>query len=382
MFNQPLFKMEEGIKTCWASPENQKAEKGKGAQLKGGRKGRPSFPLDSKESVVLAEAKGKSGTIRRIWITISDRSVKMLRGIRLDFYWDGSDKPAVSAPIGDFFGVGLGKMIPFQSAFFSNPEGRSFNCNIPMPFKTGMKLVVTNETDEKLRLFFYDVDYTLGDQHGNDVLYFHACFRRENPTTLKDDYQILPGITGKGRFLGCNIGVKVNQEFYTTTWWGEGEVKVYLDGDQDFPTLVGTGTEDYIGTAWGQGRYDHLYQGCPVADRLAGEYCFYRYHILDPIYFYQDIRVTIQQIGYCGTEDKAFFHYHEREILNNDGEQVDFSLKKDGGLIFERHDDFSSCAYFYLNSPANDLPELPALNKRLEGMAGVWINRKDEPGNE
>src|SRR4029079_5990915 len=107
----------------------------------------------------------------------------------------------------------------------------------------------------------------------------HAHFRRENPTTLQQDYELLPLVRGKGRFLGVNVGVQADKERYGTTWWGEGEVKVYLDGDTDLPTLCGTGTEDYIGTAWGQGRFAHLYQGCPVADGEAMAYCFYRYHI-------------------------------------------------------------------------------------------------------
>ena len=113
--------------------------------------------------------------------------------------------PAVSAPFGDFFGMGLGQTTAFQSALFASPQGRSFLCFVPMPFKTGMHLVVTNETDIDLRSFYYDVDYTLGDPHGDDTLYFHAFFNRENPTRLQQDYELLPRLEGHGRFLGVNV---------------------------------------------------------------------------------------------------------------------------------------------------------------------------------
>jgi hypothetical protein len=194
---QSLFTLPEDVQTRWASPENPTGEKGKGGQANDGREGSSAFGLKAGEQRVLAEVSGTSGTIRRIWATILDRSPKMLRGLRLDFYWDGAKTPAVSAPIGDFFGQGLGHMTTFQSALFTSPEGRSFNCTVPMPFRTGMKLVVTNESDMDLQLLYYDVDYTIGDKHGADVLYFHAYFNREKPTKLQKDYVLLPKVEGK-----------------------------------------------------------------------------------------------------------------------------------------------------------------------------------------
>lgn len=361
-----LFTKPQGVLTRWASPENPKAEKGKAAMSGGGRKGSAFFPLKSGESRILAEETGFSGTIRRIWATIQDRDAVMLRGIRLDFYWDNSKTPAVSVPLGDFFGIGLGYTATFESALFTNPEGRSFNCYIPMPFKSGMKIVVTNESPKDLEMFFYDVNYTIGDNHGEDILYFHAHYRRENPTSFQQDYKILPKVYGSGRYLGCNIGVKANKELYLKSWWGEGEVKVYLDGDSEYPTLAGTGTEDYIGTGWGQGKYNNLFQGCPIADHEKMHYCFYRYHIPDPVYFNEDIMVTIQQIGCWGPEVNPLFHYHGMSIYSTEMKVIDFSkssLKAAFGL-FERQDDWSSCAYFYLNSPENKLPELDSFEKR------------------
>ena len=145
----------------------------------------------------------------------------------------------MSAPVGDFFGVGLGRIVPFQSALFSSPEGRSFNASVPMPFRDGMRIVLTNESGANQPQVYYDVDYTLGDQHPADALYFHADFRRENPTKLQRDYEILPHVTGKGRYLGTNVGVIVDGQRYGQTWWGEGEVKIYLDGDQRAADAIG-----------------------------------------------------------------------------------------------------------------------------------------------
>jgi hypothetical protein len=268
---QSLFEMPEGVETRWASGENPKGEKGKAAQANGGRKGSATVRVKAGQSFTLAEALGTGGTVRRIWMTFPDRSPHMLRSLRIDMYWDGAARPAVSAPLGDFFGMGLGQMVPFQSALFSNPEGRSFNCVVPMPFKTAMKIVLTNESSSNLDELFYDVDYTLGDKHTPNMLYFHAHYRRSNPTVIQRDYELLPRVEGRGRYLGVNVGVIVNQQTYFRTWWGEGEVKIYLDGDRDFPTLSGTGAEDYIGTAWGQGKFDHLYQGSPSLRKESDE---------------------------------------------------------------------------------------------------------------
>ena len=261
-----MYRLPAGIETRWASPENPTGARGAGGKENAGRKGRPAVPIAAGESLTLAEVKGSSGTVRRIWATVSDRSPQMLRGLKIEMFWDGAAAPAVSAPFGDFFGIGLGRIVPFQSALFSSPEGRSFNTVVPMPFRKGMKIVVTNESGKSLEAIFYDVDYTLGDAHGEDTLYFHAHWRRERPTALQKDYEMLPRLEGKGRYLGANFGVIADQQLYQKTWWGEGEVKVYLDGDRELPTLNGTGTEDYIGTGYGQGAYSQLYQGCPVAD--------------------------------------------------------------------------------------------------------------------
>ena len=364
--SEPLFVMGDGIETRWANAENLINERGQGGKKNFGRKGSPCiFNFKTGEKKILAEAVKTSGIIRHIWVTISESNPEMLRGIRLDMYWDGADKPAVSAPLGDFFCQGLGELSTFQSALFSNPEGRSFNCYIPMPFRTGMKIEVTNESGKDLEMFFYQIDYTIGDRLSDNVLYFHSYYNRENPTTLRKDYTILPRIEGSGRYLGCNIGVNANQKIYFKSWWGEGEVKIYLDDDKEYPTLCGTGTEDYIGTGWGEGRFDNLYQGCSFADSTRYRYCFYRLHVPDPVYFRNGIRVTIQQIGAMNRETRGQMYRAGKPIYIAGEGLAPYDLSRPGGYN-ERRDDWSSCAWFYLDKSTNNLPPIATADKRKE----------------
>ncbi len=372
--NYPLFVAPRGVQTLWLTAENPRGEKGAGGQANGGRKGAPAIKnvLPGSQHV-LADINGTSGVLRRIWMTINDRRPKMLRGFRIDIYWDGAARPAVSAPLGDFFGHMLGKLVTFDSAMLSSPEGRSFNCCFPMPFRKGVKVVVTNETDEPIEMLFYEINCTVGDAIGDDALYFHSHWRREAHTVMQRDYEILPTTHGRGRYLGTAIGVISNMNTYNRSWWGEGEVKFFIDGDTAHPTLCGTGTEDYIGTAWGQGRYDNLYQGCHLVDDVKFWYGFYRLHVPDPVFFSTDIRATIHQIGCWDPISKAQFHLSETPIYKTGPERnrVDFS-KKGNTLpydIYEREDDdWSSCAYFYLDRPENNLPALASLAERLEKM--------------
>ncbi len=366
---QSLYQMPEGIRTRWASPENPLAEKGEGAKVDHGRKGRPSVRLKAGDTLVMAlEEPGVSGTVHRIWMTIYEKSPEMLMGLKLQMFWDGNSRPAVSAPLGYFFGMGLGKMFAFESDLFSSPEGRSFNCYIPMPFRDGMKILLINETGHVQESVFYDVDYTIGESHPGDVLYFHAWYKRQDSTVMREDYEFLPEINGKGRFLGVHFGVMANTDKYLKSWWGEGEVKIYLDGDTEFPTLAGTGTEDYIGTGWGQEQYDHMYQGSHYADHENMHYCFYRYHIPDPVYFYSDIRATIQQIGCCYRGMKEEFKARGTPIYRTGDTDEPEDYDEYEGWLFERSgDDWASCVYFYLDSPENGLPAIDPYDKRVTG---------------
>jgi hypothetical protein len=366
----------------WASPENPGGAKGQGGRENRSAKGRPFETLRAGQSLILADVRG-AGTIRRIWITISDRSPRMLRALRLEMFWDAAATPAVSVPFGDFFGPGLGRTVAFENALFSSPEGRSFNTIVPMPFRTAARLVLTNESDIDLARVYFDVDYTVGDTHGDDVLYFHSSWRRERATALGRDFEILPALSGRGRFLGVNVGV-VTDPAYGETWWGEGEVKVYLDGDQTHPTLVGTGTEDYIGTGWGQGAYVHRYQGAPIADKATRQWTFYRFHIPDAIFFGSGCRVTLQQMGGAPKAEvqkllasgvaltPVTLDYGDRDRFLKFFEQekpvrLDDPALPDGWVNFYRRDDVAATAYFYLDRPAGTAALLP-VHDRVAGL--------------
>ena len=289
----------------------------------------------------------------------------MLKGYRLDFFWDGSEKPAVSVPLGDFFCFNTAILSPIENEFFANPEGRSFICTVLMPFKESMKITVTNETVDLEEIhFFYQIDYTLCDEV-SDALYFHAFYNREICTVAGRDYSILPKICGFGRYLGASFGVKPNP-LMGNSWWGEGEVKCYIDGDDAYPTLAGTGTEDYIGTGWGQGRFVGRYHGCPHADGDNMHYSFYRLHVPDPVYFSEDIRVTIQQIGCAGRDCLLEMLEHCIVLYRTDGSKIE---RDSGDAIFERFgDDWCSVAYFYLDRPfVPELPPLPLFQDRILG---------------
>jgi hypothetical protein len=209
-------------------------------------------------------------------------------------------------------------------------------------------------------------------------MYFHCYWHRDTLTHLTKDFEILPEVKGKGRFLGSNISIHANP-VYKDSWWGEGEVKMYIDGDSGFPTLVGTGTEDYIGTAWGQGQYFSNFMGCPVADEANKQWAFYRYHIPDPIYFKSDCRVTIQQIG--GQDKKVVTELQEAgnelipvtihaaptlvRIFSKDSVvNLKTSNLIEGWTNFYRRDDLSAAAYFYLDSPSDNLPDLQPVSIR------------------
>jgi hypothetical protein len=375
------FVFPEGVETRWASFENPGAEKGVGGRENRGAKGHPAERLLAGDEATLLDVTG-AGIVDRMWITISDRSPQMLRSLRIEMYWDQSEEPAVSVPFGDFFGVSLGRTAVFENALFSNPEGRSFNCAIPMPFRTGARIVVRNESPDDLPMLFYDVNLRKVPAWGDEVLYFHAFWRRDPETTLKVDHEILPRVEGRGRYLGANLGVVANPA-YEGSWWGEGEVKVYLDGDGDLPTLVGTGTEDYIGTGWGQGAYAHRFQGCLIADTEKDHWAFYRYHVPDPVYFASDCRVTLQQIGgnqkpvVIGLLDEGAplipITIHEVDtlhlLLDKDPvpDLTDPDLP-DGWANFYRSDDVSSTAYFYLDRPTSGLPALQPVSERVAGL--------------
>lgn len=368
-----MFEVPKGVETRWASMENPDAKKGEGGKERCGRKGSACRGMKAGETVVLAHAEGQ-GMVRRMWITTLPNVPKLIRGLVIRMYWDGSDKPAVEAPIGDFFCQPLGKQFTFENAWFDNPEGRSYNCRIPMPFRKGFKITLTNETPEDMYPLYYDVNYTIGDKLSPDTCYFHAYYNRENPTVMRRDYEILPKITGRGRYLGTSFGIIADTKRWGKAWWGEGEFKVYVDGDKDYPTICGTGTEDYISTAWGQGKFDFQWHGCPYADHENLVYAFYRLHGPDPLFFQKDFRATIQQLG-C-YEKKSMLEFMDKNNIKEFftwGEPntiLTYDMIKEGGDYggIEREDDWCSVAYFYFDKPTTDLPAIQPYEKRIEGI--------------
>jgi hypothetical protein len=308
--------------------------------------------------------------IRRIWLTVP-RELAALRGFVVRAYWDGQDWPSVEAPLQDFFGLPFGRQVPFESALFSNPEGRSFNSFVPMPFRRHARLTLTNESPKPASLF-YDVNATLGDALPAEVGYFHARYRRENPTVPKRDFEILPRIAGRGRYLGANVGVRATAH-PRPAWFGEGEIKIYVDGDREWPTLVGTGSEDLVGSAWGLGRFDHLYQGAPLTDEKDGVWGFYRYHVPDPVYFQRELRVTLQQIAGATVADLRQLPAEKRPELVRSHRSFDptsYSKPEDEGAWenFETPQDVCATAYWYQALPSPRWPALEPYPERVQDL--------------
>ena len=328
--------------------ENPDGSKGAGGQaasdLGPGRKGRPCVTVESGETFTLADVDG-SGVIRHVWLTVSGGDAAndhALRNIVLRAYWDGEDDPSVEVPVGDFFCNGHGRFATVESMpIVAAPKG-GFNCYFPMPFRDGARLTVESEHDDDV-LLFYQIDYS-EEAVDDDVATFHAQWRRTNPTERGEDHTILDGVEGEGQYVGTYLAWTALGDH----WWGEGEVKFYLDGDEEFPTLCGTGTEDYVGGAWcflppgaesaaDAETYSTPYLGYPLSESDGAHPTYhglYRWHVPDPIRFREDLRVTVQAIGHDGTG------------------------------LFERTDDVSSVAYWYQREPHAPFPEFPSKRDR------------------
>ena len=196
-----LFEKPSGVQTRWASFENPTAGLSSGGMTNKGAKGYAFDTVNSGETKTLLEIT-HSGVITRIWMTISDRSPEMLRALRLEMFWEGSKRPAVSVPLGDFFGMGLGRRVPFECALFSDPEGRSLNCFIPMPFRKQAKVTLTNTSDKPLSHLFYDIDLLVGVTHTPDMCYFHSQWRRESPNLHRGEFRYFAENCGKWTVFG------------------------------------------------------------------------------------------------------------------------------------------------------------------------------------
>ncbi len=327
------------------SPENFTGEKGKGGMattgtgadcardLGQGWKLSPSVAIHPGETFTLADIEGQ-GAIQQIWMTPTGN----WRYSILRIYWDDQEQPAVECPVGDFFCMGWGKFAPLSSLAVCVNPGSAFNCYWEMPFRRRARITMTNIGEEAMRLY-YQINYTVTEVP-EDCAYFHAQFRRTNPLPYKDVYTILDGVQGRGHYVGVYMAWGVNN----SGWWGEGEIKFYIDGDGDWPTICGTGTEDYFCGSYNfenkeTKQYQEFttpYAGLNQVLRPDGVYRsqqrfgMYRWHITDPIRFQQDLRVTIQALGW-----------------------------RSGHRYLPLQDDIASVAFWYQTLPTAPFPALP-----------------------
>jgi hypothetical protein len=336
--------------------ENPTGARGAGGTAHGGRKGAPNRTLQPGETVVLADLDGP-GVIRHFWMTIPLMRPERMRSQLLEVRYDGRDEPSIAAPILDLFGLPHGRPRPFTSAVLTAQEGRGFNCYLPMPFRERIHITYTNGADRPVTLY-YQLDGTLQRELPAELGLLHVAFRRENPTTLRRDFVITEGLRGPGRFLGCAVGIRIIDP---ANWYGEGEVKVYRDGDTDLPTICGTGLEDYVGSAWGMGQHSTPYGGVPLCLSEHGDAAegmgvqpdfvsFYRWHVPDPIMFERDLKVTIQQIGarfFVAGEEEALARYHETNPIAGEGLMEGLPAAVLAGGIWERVDDYCCTSYVY-----------------------------------
>jgi hypothetical protein len=328
------------------SPENFTGEKGRGGMATDGTgaacardlgvgwKISPSIRIAPGETRTLADVRG-SGAIQHIWMTLTGH----WRHSILRIYWDDQETPSVECPAGDFFACGWGQYAQISSLAVCVNPGSAFNCYWEMPYRSGFRVTMTNIAAQEMTLY-YQITFTETDVP-DDLAYFHAQFRRVNPLPYKQVYTILDGVCGQGQYVGTYMAWGVNNN----GWWGEGEIKFYIDGDDEYPTICGTGTEDYFCGSYNfdvgkdQGGYREFttpYSGLAQVIRPDGLYRsqmrfgMYRWHMTDPIRFERDLRVTIQALGW-----------------------------RSGGRYLPLQDDIASVAYWYQTLPTAPFPPLP-----------------------
>ena len=342
-------------KTRSISPENFTGEKGKGGMadpvkskdqrnianaaneardLGTGWKVNPFIIINSGETFTIAEMEGP-GAIQHIWMTPTGNwQFSIIR-----FYWDDEKTPSVEAPIGAFFGMGWNQYAPLNSLAVTVNPGSAFNCYWKMPFRKKCRITVENINPHEPMRLYYQVDYTL-TTIADDEAYFHAQYRRSNPTK-GSLHTVIDGIRGKGHYVGTYMAVGVNNN----GWWGEGEIKFFMDGDKDYATIVGTGTEEYFCGSYNfenkvkkqYEEYSTAYAGLHQVIRPDGVYQsqqrfgMYRWHILDPVRFDSELKVTIQDLGW-----------------------------RHGGRYLPQASDVITVAYWYQREPHGSFPKLPA----------------------
>jgi hypothetical protein len=347
-------------KTRSISAENFAGEKGKGGMAMEGTgaiharglgadgtgrgwKVSPSIQIASGEKRLLGDIEGP-GAIQQFWIVVSN---VRWRNLILRIHWDDQEHPSVESPLGDFFACGWNRFAQVTSLAVCVNPGRAFNCYWEMPFRKRARITLENRDPDEPAIVYYQVNYTL-TQVPEDAAYFHAQFRRTNPLPFGQDYSILDGVRGQGQYAGTYMAWGVNN----AGWWGEGEIKFFLDGDHEFPTVCGTGTEDYFCGAYNfdggvidpnmtsvYREFTSPYSGLPQVLRPDGIYQsqtrfgMYRWHIMDPVRFEADLRVTIQALGW--------------------------RTEKSNRRYLPLQDDIASVAYWYQSLPTAPFPPLP-----------------------
>lgn len=347
-------------KTRSISAENFTGEAGKGGMategtgsgsardLGQGWKMSPSVEIEANSTFELANIK-TGGAIQQIWMTPFGAKP---RDLILRMYWDDQETPSVEVPLGDFFACGLGDYAHVDSLVVSVNPGLAFNCFWEMPYKKSARITIENRDPLQKAVFYYQINYT-ETTVPDDCAYFHAQFRRTNPVPYKGLHTLLDGVEGQGQYVGTYMTWGVNNN----GWWGEGEIKFFIDDDDEFPTICGTGTEDYflgaynydIGTAVkghpnAYTAYTTAYAGVPEVQRPDGVYKsqhrfgMYRWHIPDPIRFENNISVNIQALGW-------------RDYGNWGGDE---SQRR----YLPLQDDISSVSFWYQTLPTKPFPEL------------------------
>ncbi len=345
-----LYRMSDA-KTRSISPENFTGEKGKGGMANPADKNKPNVAnaadaardlgqgwkinpyirIPAGQTFTLAEMEGP-GAIQHIWMTPTGN----WRFSILRIYWDDEKEPSVECPVGDFFGQGWNSYAQLTSLPVCVNPGSAFNCYWTMPFRKKCKITMENISDKDAMSVYYQIDYTLTDVP-SDAAYFHAQFRRSNPVESAV-YTIVDGIKGKGQFVGVYMAWGVTNN----GWWGEGEIKFYIDGDSKYPTICGTGTEDYFCGSYNfdrDGKYKEFctpYSGLHQVIRSTGDYKvmmrfgLYRWHIMDPVRFDKDLKITIQDLG-----------WHQ------------------GGRYLAQRSDIASTCFWYQSDPHSSFPKVP-----------------------
>ena len=349
-----LYRLSDA-KTRSISPENFSGEKGRGGMadpadkdkpntanasnaardLGKGWKVNPFVRIKAGETFTMAEIDGP-GAIQHIWMTPTGN----WRFSILRIYWDDETEPSVECPVGDFFGMGWNVYSPLVSSAICVNPGSAFNSYWVMPFRKKCRITMENINDTDQMTLYYQIDYTLTDVPA-DAAYLHAQFRRQN-TNETSDYTIIDGIKGKGHYVGVYMAWGVNNN----GWWGEGEIKLFMDGDKEFPTICGTGTEDYFCGSYNfdrEGKYTEFctpYSGLHQVIRPDGTYKsqqrfgLYRWHIRDPVRFEKDLKVTIQDLGW-----------------------------RHGGRYLPQKSDIASTCFWYQSEPHAKFPKLPVWQK-------------------